>query len=145
MPANPDPDPVAALRTFLLADAAVAALVGTRIYGQEIGKKDDREAMPLDAIVLNYAGGPESPGGGFQEFGNTRVDAFCYGATLNQSAKVYRAVYRALTQMHTQRIGDTLVYSVSVSSKGATAMDPVTQWPLTLASFLALTSEVAAA
>jgi hypothetical protein len=137
-----DVDPVAALRTFLLADDVTADLVGTRIYGQGIMKKTDRDLMPAAAVVLNAAGGPSTPGGGFTEFGMTRVDAFCYGSTLNESWKVYRAVLYALKQLTTQEIDSTLVHSVTVSSKGVTAMDPVTQWPLTLASFLVLAAEI---
>lgn len=138
-------DPIAALRTFLLADTATSALVGTRIFGQEIGKPTDRAAMPAAAIVLNAAGGPGLPGGGYEQFGVNRVDAFCYGATLNQSWLVYLAAHQALKQMQRQKINGTLIHSVTVSSKGATGTDPETQWPLTLGSFLVLAAEVAAA
>lgn len=138
-------DPIEAVRTFLLADASTAALVETRVFGQEIGRPDVRKLMPVAAIVLNGSGGPASPGGGFQEYGKERVDAFCYGATLNESRKVYLAAYSALKQLARQKINGVLVHSVTVASKGATALDPVTQWPLTLASFYVLAAEVAAA
>lgn len=136
-------DPIAAVRTVLLADTAVAALVSTRIYGGEVPASAS-PTMPRACIVLNAAGGPENPGGGYQQYGNTRLDVFCYGATLNESWAVYLAAYTALKQMRRQVVSSVLLHSASVSSKGATARDPLTQWPTTLSSWLVLAAEIAA-
>lgn len=136
-------DPIAAVRTVLLADTAVAALVSTRIYGGELPSG----VNPLNVggcIVLNAAGGPENPGGGYQQYGNTRLDVFCYGSTLNQSWAVYLAAYTVLKQMRRQVSEGVLLHSASVSSKGATTRDPLTQWPVTLSTFMVLAAEIAA-
>jgi len=81
---------------------------------------------------------------GFSEYGNTRLDVICYGATLNQSWAVYLAAYTALKQLRTAVVSTVLIHSVTPSSKGATARDPVTQWATTLSSWLVLSPEIAA-
>jgi len=137
-------DPIAAIRTVLLADTATAALVSTRIYGGEVPAAVEA-AMPQGSIVLSPAGGLPNPGGGFQQYGNTRLDVCCYGATLNQAWQIYLAVYTALKQMRSQHASNVLLHSVTVVSKGVLARDPVTQWPTALSTFNVLASEVASA
>lgn len=134
-------DPLKAIRSVVLADEAVAALVSTRVYGMEIGQPAVLDAMPQAAIVITPAGGPSHPGGGFQKYGKSRFDVFCYGATLGESYAVYLAVYDALKQMRTQISEDVLLHSAESSSKGVSAKDPVTQWPTTLSSWLVLAAE----
>jgi hypothetical protein len=135
-------DPVAAIRTILLADSDVAALVGTRI-GDEV-PASAVASMPQAAIVLNPAGGPGRPGGGYQEYGKQRIDVICYGETLGQSWRVYLAAYAALKQLQRQISEGVLVHSAEVSSKGSRGLDPTTQWPTTFSSWLVLASEITA-
>jgi hypothetical protein len=137
-------DPIAAVRTVLLADDDTAALVSTRIYGGEV-PEPALKAMPQATIVLNPVGGIPNPGGGFQNYGNTRIDVCCYGATLNEAWKVYLAAYTALKQMRPQHADDVLLHSADVVSKGTLARDPVTQWPTVLSTFSVLAAEIVTA
>lgn len=138
-------DPVAAIRTVLLADGGVAALVETRVYGGEVPEKDTNK-MGRACVVVNASGGMGMSGGeGYLELGKQRIDTICYGSTLNEAFTVYCAVHRALKQMHRRVASGVLLHSAEPVSKGVTARDPVTTWPTTLASWSVLASEVAAA
>ncbi len=136
-------DPVAAIRTVLLADTAVAALVAARIYGAEIPESVTDE-MPQAAIVVNPAGGSAFPGGGFQRYGAQRIDLWCHGVTLGEAWDVYLAAYEALKQMRSHIVGGVALKTVTVASKGVLARDPVTQWPTALSSWIVFAGEAAA-
>lgn len=141
-------DPLAAIRTVLLADPAVAALVTTRIFGGEVPETEN-SAMPRACIALSPAGGPGD--NGFVDVGVNRVDLFSYGATMHEAWLVYIAAYEALKQMPRQRVAGTggaanvLLHSARPSSKGNLGRDPVKQWPLCLSSWLVTAAEIAAA
>lgn len=136
-------DVIAALRTVLLANPAVTALVVDRVGGDDVPAGQVKN-MPQSCVLLNPSGGP---GGdeGYNEFGWQRVDVFCHGATLTESWQVYLAVYTALKQMRRQVAANVLLHSAEPVSKGARGTDPVTEWPTTLSSWQILASEVVAA
>lgn len=135
-------DPIAAIRTVLLADPAVTALVDTRVHGGEVPAAEVKN-MARACVVLNPSGGPG--GEGYNEFGKQRIDTLCYGATLMEAWQVHLAVYTVLKQLRRQKAANVLLHSADPASKGASGRDPVTQWPVTLSSWLVLASEVAAA
>lgn len=135
-------DPITPLRTLLLADSAVAARVGTRVYGGEL--EDDATAMPRANVVLKPAGGPGFPGDG-NDFGKIRIDVVCYAATLHEAWLLYLDVEAVLNGISRRKSDGVLLHSASVSSKGTTARDPEKQWPTTYSSWLVLASRVAAA
>lgn len=139
-----DVDPIAAVMAVLAADDTVSALVGSRVFGAEL-PEGENQSMPRAAVVVKGAGGPGSPGGGYQNYGANRIDFFCYGATPHEAWAVYLAVYGAMKQMRRQASAGVLLHSADCTSKGASGRDPVKQWPMTLTSFLVLASEVAAA
>jgi hypothetical protein len=135
-------DPIAAVSSVLLADADVAALAGVRVYGGAV-PDTAKTAMPQACVVVKPAGGAGA-GEGYMQWGRSRVDTYCYGASLHEAWNVYLAVYGALKQLQRQVADGVLLHSAAVLSKGALGVDPETQWPVTLASFSVTASEVAA-
>lgn len=135
-------DPLAAVRTFLLADAGVIAAVGPRVFAGELPDVENG-AMPRACVVLEPAGGPAEHG--YQDYGKSRIDAWSYGGNMHEAYLVYLAVYEALKQLRRQKIGNVLVHAVEPSSKGASGRDPVKQWPLCLSSYLVQAAEIVAA
>jgi hypothetical protein len=127
------PDPIAEIVALLAGDAAVAALAGTRVLG---GSLTDavREEMPAAAVVVKAAGGPGRRG--FEKVRRTRIDTICYGANLEQSDELHRAVREMLETL--RPTGS--IRSAIVSSDGNGAVDPTTQWPTTFASYLVLSA-----
>lgn len=136
-------DPLGALRTFLLANADVNTATGGRVRCLSL-LAADVTAMPRACVLLKPAGGPGEPGGGYQQYGKTRIDVICYGATEDESWDVYLAAAAALKALQRVKAANVLLHSADVSSKGATALDPVKQWPVTYSSWLVLASEIAA-
>lgn len=128
------PDPIAEIRSLLLADADVASLAGTNVFGDEI-KESVRATMPAPVVVLLDAGGPGRAG--FNLYRRTRIDTLCYGETLSQSAELHRFVREVIETMN--RPTGTL-FSAEVSSDGVNRRDPATQWPLCIASYLVMSA-----
>lgn len=128
------PDPIEEIRTLLLADTDVESLASTRVYGGEIAEAA-REAMPQPVVVLLPSGGPGRAG--YNLYRRTRIDTLCYGETLKQSHQLHLFVREVLETMN--RPTGTL-FSAEVSSDGVNRRDPVTQWPLCIASYLVMSA-----
>lgn len=136
------PDPVTAVKDYLLADAGVSAQVGTRVFAGEL-PRSEVESMPRRAIVVRPAGGGLL-GRAYQRYGDTRIDMSCYGATPHEAWALYRVARSALKHLRRAVVGDTLLHWARVSSDGTTLRDADTDWPVTLASWQVLGAETAA-
>lgn len=128
------PDPIADIRTLLLADAAVAAIAGTRVFGGEI-PENEAAAMPEATVVVKAAGGPGRPK--FMKIRRIRVDTICYAATLHDSKQLHDAVREALETLDRP---SGSVKSIEIASEALNARDQVKQWPTCYASYSALTT-----
>lgn len=134
------PDVLADLRSILIADAEVNALVAGRVFVGEIPGAQ-AASMPRKCLVIKDAGGPEN--NGFLTLHSQRFDAFCYGETPYEANKVRRAVYSSLKSLSRRAQGASLIHSVMVSGGALFQRDPDTDWPIRVQSFLALASDVA--
>lgn len=134
------PDPIEALREFLLADAAVDGRVDSRIFAGEL-PRGQTDAMPREAIVLRPGGGG-AIGNAYQAYGDVRIDVICYGATPHGSWLVYLDAHAALKDLKRKVFAETLLHWARPSAKGSTGRDPVKDWPLTLSSWQVLASEI---
>jgi hypothetical protein len=80
-----------ALRALIVADSAVAAIAGTRVYWGV--RPQDK---PLPAIVLQTVSDPRPQHlKGFETFRGTRVQADCLAATFAQARALAEAVIAA--------------------------------------------------
>lgn len=136
---DPMPDWIAALVAHLRADAGVTALCATAaIRGDPLGGT----GAPDYAISLQRAGGP----GAFwyTPMMEVRVDVRCYGPTGYEATHVWRVVHAAL-EADRQRNGFTAascrVRDIHLVSAPIDNLNDA-GWPLTLASYQLLVSEV---
>lgn len=136
------PDPLNAVYAMLKADAAVTARVAARVFNKELPAGEDA-SMPRACVVISPSGGG-ALGGGYQQYGDVRVDAWCYGATLNEAWLVYLDVKAVMKAVKRTRWATVLVHWAKESSAGTLARDPVSQWPLCLSSYQVLVAEIAA-
>lgn len=136
------PDRLTALIAILKADAAVSAQVGTRVFGGELPPAETA-SMPRKATVISHGGGLGVFGGGYQEYGDTRVDARCYGETPLEADDVWRAAYGALKQMRRTLQGTIYVHWARPSGGPLSLRDPDTDWPYVFSSFQVLAAEAA--
>lgn len=132
------PDPIAEIVAYLLADTAVQAIAGERVFGEL--PRDVNASMPVAAVVVTPAGGPGRPG--VTKIRRTRVDTTCYGATVNAAWKLHLAVREALETLERR---EGALISIEITSDGSAARDPVTQWPTCYASYSVLSDTETAA
>lgn len=136
-------DIVAALVAVLAADAGVAGLAAARVYGIELPAAD-AAAMPVKAVVLRPSGGV-SPVAGYVEHTAQRVDAYAYGETPYEAARLDRAVFAALKPLRRSTAGGVLVHWVSEAGGYLSFRDPDTDWPAVFRSWQAFFAEAAVA
>lgn len=139
------PDPVAALRSFLLADADVAALAGTRIFGSEL-PRSEVQAMPRKAALIRKAGAGASVGNASRvRFSAPRMDIFCYGETPYEAARLDLAVYEALKQMEPNVQGTCRLHDAVLAGGPIDLREEDTSWALVFRSYQVATAEQAVA
>lgn len=135
-------DPVTALVSFLKADTDVAALTGGRVFGSELPDSQNAN-MPRAAVVCRQAGSPNTYGGGYQDFGDIRVECRCYSSTPYEAVRVSRAVYGALKMMRRNIQGSTILHWARPAGGMQTLRDPDTEWPFSMSSWQILAAEQA--
>lgn len=133
-------DPVGALRAFLAADAGVAAITGTRVFGGELPAAESA-AMPRAAVVVRPSGGAQAIGGEWQTYGDARYDFRLYGATPREAYALWRVVHPALKHMKRAVVDSTMLHWARPAGGPLALRDPGTEWPFTLCTFQVLASE----
>jgi hypothetical protein len=124
------PNPITILRGILAADDTINGLTGGRVYGMKL---PDDAAMPQACVVVKPAGGPGRRGS--EGWRRNRIDTSCYGATESESWELHMAVRDLLEGLRQTRD----LKSVMMTAEGSTALEPDTLWPVTYASYAALT------
>lgn len=128
--------PLPAIVAFLKADSAVAALVGTKVFGGELPQREAAN-MPQDCIVVTHVGGTPAPGIGSSHVPITRsrFDFKCYGASILSAQTLYAAVNDALKQTYRVVFNDTFIYNAVMEGGPRSEREGDTQWPFTFATY----------
>jgi hypothetical protein len=134
------PDVVAAVVAYLRADAAVLAIVGTRVFGEEL-PGSEAASMPRASVVVSATGG----------YGQTdavplmkpRVDVRCYGATRAAAMTLHLAVYVALRALSRAVSATGLLHGAIEEGGPQSLRDQDTDWPLVWSSWIVLVGEEA--
>lgn len=138
-------DPIAAVVAYLKADPDVSTRVGEHVYGGSIPRALNA-SMPTEAVVVRPAGGYSVYGRGTLPLGDPRMDTDCYGTSEYDSWLVHLDVQHAMKILLRHRAAGVLLHSAAQSAGGVTARDPQTpEWPLTIASYTVISSELTAA
>lgn len=130
-------DPVSAIIAILKADSAVAALAGTRVFGEELPQAE-AGAMPRKGVVIRSAGGISPVRGRLRHTGG-RVDAICWAETPFEANQMNRAVFDALKSVLRTRVtlasGNVLIHWIEDASGPLSLRDADTNWPAVTQSF----------
>lgn len=139
-------NPTKAVIDVLKADAAITALVGTRVFGMEL-PRSEASAMPRKAIVIQPSGGGLLPVGSqsFIEHSDRRFDAFCYGETEFEADTVSLEVYGVLKQLKRTVINTVLIHWINPAGGALPLRDPGTDWPVQFQPYQVFFAERAAA
>lgn len=126
-------DPNSTLRTFLVADTTLAALVSTRIYaGRDVPPPGVTPAGTGPLIAFRIRGGAGEYGGRQYEDALVipSVQFKCYGEDEIEAYQVYRALADALHNGH----GVGILHAVE-EGVGQSLEEPDTEWRFVLAFF----------
>lgn len=128
-------DSLTAAIAVLKADAAVAALVGTRVYGDEMPRaqtgNQEAQAGAVKAVVITPSGGvPPTWAHGTTPIEVRRIDVYCYGETTSQAEAVRRAVYAAFRAVSRQVFAGVMVHWINPAGGAISGRDPETNWPV---------------
>jgi hypothetical protein len=138
------PDPVTALRDYLLQAPDVQVLTGGRVFGGEL-PRDEVEEMPRKCILIEPSGSLGAFGRGYQEYGDQRFDVVCYAETPFEAHKLWRVVHPLLKQLTRAVRADCLLHWAAPAGGPMPLRDPDTDWPATWSAWQVLLSELQAA
>jgi hypothetical protein len=110
------PDVNAIVRTYLLTDAALVALVGSRIYSPRL---PDKAALP--AIGHFVRGGLSTPY--VKEIISPSVQFDCWAEGPIEARQVYLALYDALQGIHNVTVGSNVILSAREEVQGQDLQD----------------------
>ncbi len=133
-----------ALRLFLLADAGVNTLVGTRVFAVELPAVETA-FMPRQCVVIKPSGGPAFQPGSYIDHAFQTLDLFSYGETPFEADLVRDAVGDALRLLRRNATGTTLIHWVQPAGGWASNRDADADWPMGFQSFQAFYALDAAA
>lgn len=126
------PDPGEALRLYLLADAAVAALVDGRVYVGRM-RRTETDNQPRHAVIIRTAGGPGVRS--YMRFHRQRYDVRCYGSSDALAMDLHQAVFDALKSLYRATQGSTVLADALAENVGLSLVEPETDWPFVLSTW----------
>ena len=135
------PDPLAALRLWLLADADVIAFTGTAIYTMEIPKEVAGD-MPKYLLLLKETSGGIPPMG-CARLGAFPIDVRSYGPSYGAARVLAMGVYQKLKFLQRATANNTLIHNVVPLSGRMNVRDPNTDSPFVNQSFKLTAAETA--
>lgn len=139
------PDPLVAVRIYLLADAGVAALASTRVFAAELPSAEASEMPRATVVIAAAGGGGASPGArSHVPVGGVRIDVKCYGASPAEASELHYATLSALKTIGRTFVDGTLLHSCVVEGGPFSLREPDVDWPLVLSTYQLLAAEVAA-
>lgn len=138
MTVTAQPDVIAAVRGYLLADADVLELSAGRVYGVQIPPANIG-AMPTATVVVKRAGGPGDASR--IPWSRSRIDVFCYAATPSLAATLELAVFQALKLLDTALIGNAKLFDAIILTGPIDLREPDTGWPSVIRSYLVSMNE----
>ena len=128
-------DTRSALLAYLKTVSDVTAVVGTRVWGDEI-PRDEIEQMPQMAVVFNATSDPPP-------LWATRglplevqaYDVYCYGVTLAEADLVRRTIHNALNEIRRELQDAVLIHWARLIGGGGVGRDDETDWPVSAESW----------
>lgn len=130
---------VTAIVELLKADAGVAALAGTRVFGGEL-PPSETALMPRKTIVIQPSGGVPFKPASLVKAEAQRLDVVAYGATPLEAATLRAAAAHALVLTVRAIFAGVLVHWVQSAGGYLAGRDRDGQWPFAFQSFQALSS-----
>ncbi|RKR03574.1 tail completion protein gp17 [Maricaulis maris] len=129
-----DVDIIGAVTAVLKADAPVAAVLTTRVFGGEL-PPDEARHMPRPAVVIRPSGGVSSAQGSNVQHDTQRFDLVAYGATPSKADSLRRKCRRALTNVERLTVAGALIHWIQPAGGFSSGRDGDADWPYAFQSF----------
>lgn len=129
-------DAIGALRNWLAAQPAIAALVGTRIWVNRIPRADIEAAdtfHPPKMLVIRQAGGAGKAD--MLPTDDPSITALCYGETDHEADQVRRAVWDAFRNLDRVLQDGVRLYRINQTGGPIPLVDPDIVWPAVSQNF----------
>ncbi len=135
------PDPLVAVRLFLLGLTDITDLVGTKIYTLELPKEATPD-MKTGAIVVKAGAGP-MPAVGCAKLGTSTAEVWSYGVSPQAARNISLVVYDKLKFLHREVSNNTLLHDVVPVNAAINFRDPNGDWPVQMQSYRITAAETA--
>lgn len=130
-------DIIAAIVEVLKADAGVAALCGTRVFGGELPDAETPD-MPRAALVIQPSGGVPFQAESYIEADAQRIDLIAYGETPRVADQLRSAGRQCLVSVRREVSAGVLIHWVQSAGGFTVGRDRDGQWPYAFQSFQVL-------
>lgn len=138
-------DALVSVVTYLQADPALTALVGQRVFGQELDR-DEAPSMPRKAVVVKTAGSALAwERDGYANLSGYRLDIWHYGETPYEAWRTRLASCQRMKDLERRVVAGVLLHGANRVGGPLPMRDPTTDWPLLIETWELLASDVAAA
>jgi len=127
-------DYIGAFRSYLLSEAGISGLVGTRIFASAV-PVSEAVNMPRKIVVLSPASGSYLLESSYLATSERTLDVRCYGETAYEAWLVHQQVYSSLKSMRSRFEGAVKLFWASPYSTGETLRDPDTEWDFVFSSW----------
>lgn len=132
-------DLMAALRTMVLADASISALVDDRVFVNMIPEAEIEAAdtfHPPKMLVLRQAGGFGKAD--FLAVDNETITVLCYGESDFEADRLRRAVYQRFVRLQREKHDDVLIHHINKAGGPIPSVEPELVWPVIAQSYTVL-------
>lgn len=135
-----------ALIAYLKAQAAISALVSTRVFGLSL-PEDEAQYQPRKAVRITMAGsvGASNWNSYVEDACWSGFDVWCYGETEFESLKLYREVHRVLKRIIGLEQSGAKIHSANPLGSAMSLKDPDGFWPVVIENWAVLAAETATA
>jgi hypothetical protein len=129
-------DIIGAIVERLKAQASVAALVGTRVFGGELPPEETAH-QPRGTVVIRPAGGGSITAGTFCQHDTQRFDLLAYAATPAEANALARTCRTDLVTLRRKVVAGCLIHWIERAGGFSAGRDRDGSWPLAFQSFQA--------
>jgi hypothetical protein len=132
------PDPIAAIVSFLKADADVYGLTQGRVFGASLPEAQATN-MPRACVIVQKAGGFGQAS--YQQIYRQRVDVRTYGRTPSEISELQLCCQRALNDLTRKgESGKAMLVSAIQETAPNQAVEPINRWQFEFSVWAILTS-----
>lgn len=135
------PDPLVAVRKYLLTITAITDIVVAKVYTLELPREVTSD-MPVAALVVKASPG-SMPGVGCAKLGTSNLEVWAYGVSPQAARNLSLVVYEQLKFLHRVVSNNTLIHDVIPVNAAINFRDPNGDWPIQMQTYRITAAETA--